>query len=277
MKSIVAHCLLKNEEKWLWYSVTSVIDNIDRVLLWDTGSTDGSIEIVKELIKKYPEKVVFKSRPQKTAEEFTQVRQEMLDETKSDWFLILDADEIWWQDSIQKVVNEIQDADSKTESIVVPTINLVGDIFHFQEEAAGRYKFGSRVGHFNLRAVNKNIPGLHAQGPHGLMGWVDDKGKMIQDRDGAIFLNVPYLHATHLQRAGKRKDSDVIKRKKKLKYEIGESLPKDFYYPEVFFKSRPKIVPSPWSTMTCGFKFRAFFETPLRKAKRRIYKGGVGY
>lgn len=274
-----AHTLVKNEEKWLWYSVTSVIDYVDKILLWDTGSTDGSIEIEKELVEKYPDKIFFKHRPQKTAEEFTQVRQEMLDKTSADWFLVLDADEIWWEDSIKKVITEINKNGDKLESIVVPTINLVGDIFHFQPESAGKYKIAGKVGHYNLRAVNRKIPGLQALGPHGQMGWADKEGIMIQDRNEkkVKLVDAPYIHATNLRRAGKGRDIDVIKRKKKLKYEFGIPFPKDYYYPEAFFRRKPEFIESPWEVMDVSFKVRAFFETPARKIKRMILPDKVGY
>ena len=53
---IWAHAMIKNEARWLWYSITSVIDHVDKVLLWDTGSTDGTIKVEQDLIKKYPSK-----------------------------------------------------------------------------------------------------------------------------------------------------------------------------------------------------------------------------
>lgn len=277
---IWAHALIKNEARWLWYSISSVVNYVDKILLWDTGSTDGSIEIEKELERRYLGKIILKQRNQETAEDFTRVRQEMLDATNSDWFLMLDGDEIWWEDNIRCITSEINKGGKSLESIVVPTINLVGDIFHFQEKSAGRYKFGNRVGHYNLRAINCNIPGLHSQGIHGVWGWVDGDGKMIQERDskGVKFVDAPYLHATFLQRGSSPEiDRQVIKRSKKLKYELGESFPKDYYYPEVFFKDRPEFILSPWSSMSVQFKLRAFFETPLRKAKRRLWRGKVGY
>ena len=272
-----AHTLVKNEARWLWYSVSSVIDHVDKVLLWDTGSTDGSLDIEKDLEKKYPGKIILKQRSQKTAEDFTKVRQEMLDETKSDWFLMLDGDEIWWDGSIAKVISSIKSNTSITgfESIVVQTINLVGDIFHRQEESAGKYKFGDRVGHYNLRAVKRSIPGLRSQGIHGVWGWADIDNKMIQDRNTFKFIDAPYLHATNLRRSDS--DSEVIKRRNKFRFELGEDFPKDFYYPEVFFKDRPDLIESPWKTTNFSFKARAFFETPLRKLKRRVWNGKVGY
>jgi glycosyltransferase involved in cell wall biosynthesis len=272
-----AHTLVKNEARWLWYSVSSVINYVDKLLLWDTGSTDRSIEIEKELGRRYPGKIILKQRKQETTEDFTNVRQEMLDETKSDWFIIADGDEIWFEDSMRKVIETINKDGKNIESIIVSTINLVGDIFHFQEKSAGRYKFGDRVGHYNLRAVNRSIPGLHSQGVHGVWGWADSGNKMIQDRESnkVKFVDAPYLHATNLMRSSS--DKEVIKRGKKYRFELGEDFPKDFYYPEVFFRDRPNNISSAWNVMSDSFKFRAFFETPLRKLKRRIWKGKAGY
>jgi glycosyltransferase involved in cell wall biosynthesis len=278
-KIIGAHVLVKNEARWLWYSVSSVIDHINKVLLWDTGSTDGTLEIIEGLIRRYPGKVDFKQCGKVTLETFTEARQEMLRVTKADWFVVLDADEIWWDDSIKKVVDVIQKKGKEIESIVVPNILPVGDIFHRQEEAAGRYKIAGRVGHFNLRAVNVKIPGLRVSGSYGRDGWVDGDNKMIQDRDPKkiAFVEAPYLHVTYLPRTLRGKDSDVIKREMKLKHEIGRDFPYDFYYPEVFFRPRPKIVESPWKVMDTKFKLQSFIETPLRKIKRRIWWGKPGY
>ena len=116
---------------------------------------------------------------------------------------------------------------------------------------------------------------MHSQGGHGVWGLTDEDGKMIQDRNTFKIIDAPYLHATNLRRSSK--DANVIKRAKKYRFELGESFPKDYYYPEVFFRDRPDSITSPWNTMSGAFKFRAFFETPLRKIKRRIWKGKVGY
>lgn len=307
-KIITAHCLVKNEARFVWYAVMSVIRYVERVRIWDTGSTDGTLEIIEEIaktpearekeifeikkldLKKFDETEIRKqmlvedkkplSEKRKEGLAFSLVRQKMLEATTADWFIVVDADEIWWDGSIKKVVETIKEAGDKIESIVVPTINLVGDLFHYQEPEAGRYHLAGKVGHYSLRAVSRKIPGLCSRGGHGVWGWADGEGKMIQARDPAkiLFLEAPYLHATHLQRSVEKKlDNSVLKRAKKFKYELGIPFPGDFYYPEVFFRSRPKIVPSPWRIPDLGYKFRAFFETPLRKLNRRIMPGKMGY
>lgn len=267
--------MVKNEARWLWYSINSVIDHVDKIMLWDTGSTDDSPKIISELKKRYSDKIIFNQKEINSPSDFTKVRQEMLDETKSDWFMMLDGDEIWYQDSIRSLTSEIKLADPKIESFVVPTINLVGDIYHYQDKSSGRYQFGNLKGHYNLRFIKRSIEGLHSQGVHGVWGWADSDNKMIQDRNTYKFIDAPYLHATNLERS--QKDLDVIKRSKKLKYEIGLSFPKDYYYPESLFKDKPEIIESPWRVMSSSYKFRALFETPLRKIKRNLIKGKVGY
>lgn len=276
-----AHCLVRNEARFVWFSVMSVIKHVDRVLLWDTGSTDETVEIIKEILKTpQGKKIDFRQLEKVDPNTFTKVRQEMLDATDTDWFVMVDGDEVWWDDSIKKVVDTIQEKGDKLESIVVPTINLVGDIYHYQEEAAGNYELAGKRGHLNLRAINRKIPGLKSLGPHGQWGWADSENRMIEKRnpEKILFVDAPYLHATHLQRSGNiKQEADVPKRKMKLKYEIGIPFPPDYFYPEVFFRKKPKIAPSPWIKMTPEFKRRALLETPLRKIKRRLFKSRVGY
>lgn len=280
MKKIWAHTLVKNEERYLWFAVVGVIDYVDKVLLWDTGSTDRTVEIIKELKKKYPEKISFKEVGEVDINQFTSVRQQMLEETKSDWLIIVDGDEVWWDASVKAIVKTISKEGSNLETIVNPYFSVVGDIYHYQEESAGKYLVDGRRGHLTIRAMNRKIPGLHLDKPHGTQGFFDGKGTLIQERPKKFrkFVDASYMHFSHMIRSSARKkDLEVPKRDIKLKYEIGNSFPLDFHYPEVFFKPKPKIVPSPWQVMDRNFYLKALYQTPLRKIKRRTLGGKVGY
>ncbi len=277
---ITSLTLVKNEERFVWYSLSSVIPYVDRAIVWDSGSTDNTRKILFEVKRKYGRKVDLEFLDNFKIEDYSAVYQKMLERIGTKWFMVLDGDEIWWDQTISDFCSFIKKRGDNFESVVVPTINLVGDIFHFQEEAAGKYNLAGKTGHYNLRGVNKEIPGLYADNPHGYFGWKDKSGRLIQDRNPKRikYLNCPYLHATFLRRSSSfEKDKLVSKRKKKRKYEIGLSLPRDYYYPEVFFREKPKIVECPWEKMDRGFYIRAFFETPLRKIKRRILPDRVGY
>jgi glycosyltransferase involved in cell wall biosynthesis len=270
---IWAHTLVKNEERFVWYSVSSIVNYVDKILLWDTGSTDNTVSILKELKKKYPEKIELNLLGSVTSDEFTKVREDMLKITKSDWFIVSDADEIWWSDSIRNLTKTILDKGTNIESIYTPAVLLVGDMFHFQEERAGKYNIGGKRGHFGLKAVNRNIPGLSSLKPHGQWGWVDGDNRMIQERDPdkLLFVDAPFMHASFLQRSKNRiLDSKVPKRDKKYKIELGSEFPLDYFYPEVFFEPRPNFVNSIWNTIDFKYRVKASVLTPLKKIKRRL-------
>ena len=253
---ITVHCLVKNEEKFIWYAIISVIDFVDEVMIWDQGSRDRTIGIIKSIDSS---KIVFRE----SLEKVHILRQRMIEETDADWIFILDGDEIWYGDAVADLRFKIYDLGNKIDAVVVPNYMLIGDIFHYQEKLAGKYRIGGRKGHYNIRAIRKT-DGLRVEGTYPNEAYVTKEGVKVQDinKERILFLETPYLHTSFLKRSSK----DI----KKIKYEIGESFPKDFYYPEVFFKTRPDIVPSPWKNMDLNYKLRALVETPLKKIKRRI-------
>jgi len=277
---IWAHTLVRNEERYLWYAVSSVVNYVDRVMIWDTGSEDNTVEIARELRKEYGRKIEVKQLGKVDINRFTRVRQQMLEETKSDWFFILDGDEVWWDDSIIGVIREIGEKGGGLDSIVSGYYNVVGDIFHYQEEAAGRYSIDGETGHLTIRAMNRHIKGLRFERPHGQQAIVDGRGKPIQEMDSKRRVKLPgkYMHFTNVIRSNVEMDALVPKRAKKLKHELGKSLPLDFYYPEVFFRPRPSVVESVWRKMDGEFYYKSAVATPLRKFKRRFFSSGkVGY
>lgn len=245
---IIAHCLVKNEERFIWFAINSVIEYVDEMLVWNNGSTDATVKIIKSI--KNP-KIKFRDVSNLKPEI---ARQKMLEESKNfDWIFILDGDEVWSESGIQYLVSSIRrDADC----VVVSNYMLIGDIYHYQEEKAGRYQIHNRQGHYNIRAI-RNFPGLHVEGVYPDEAFVTEERIKVQDlpEDRILFLDEPYFHASFL---------------KKRKHEIGEDFPKDFYYPEVFFKDRPAFIPSPWCPITNRYRLIASIQTPLKKIKRRL-------
>ena len=97
------NCIVYNEENFIWFAINSIIDFVDKIIVWDTGSQDLTVKIIEEIKKKYPEKIEFKEVGKVSGNSYTKIRQQMLEISKCDWVLILDGDEIWFEDSIKKV------------------------------------------------------------------------------------------------------------------------------------------------------------------------------
>jgi len=264
---IVVHCLVKNEENFIWYAINSVLPFVDKIMIWDNDSTDKTIEIIKSI---HSPKIEFEEHKATTREEIAHLRQKMLDKTSADfdWLFILDGDEIWSSKSIAKVIESIK-KHPQIETIVTRTFNLVGDIYHRLPEKFGNYTFLDKKGHFSLRFVNLKLPGLHVESPYGSEGYYDVKDLPIQYRQGVRFVDTEYYHATHLPRSSK--NSQVIDRPGKLKFYLGDKNPEESI-PEVFFKNRHSIVPDVTRKMNLLNKVRSFIETHLRNIKNVLEK-----
>lgn len=261
---IWAHCLVYNEDRFIWYAIMSVVDFVDKVLIWDTGSTDKTVEIIKEIQKMKGDKVDFKEIGPVDKFEFTKMRQAMLDQSNCDWILILDGDEIWWETSVKKVVETIKTQGNKLDGIVMPYFVAVGDIYHYQEELAGHYQLLGRVGHLSLRAINRKIPGLHLGLPYGQEGYFDENNLPIQQRKKILFLKAPYFHLTHLKRSSGERS------KGKYKYELGHSFSKNFIFPEVFYTKRPGVAVDIWEKRTITDIMISLLRYPLIYILRRL-------
>lgn len=232
--SLTAHCLVKNEENFVGYAIKSVIDYVDSIIVFDTGSTDKTVEIVKELASAYPDKIIFEEKGECDKKRHSELRQEMLDRTKTDWFMILDGDEVWTRrgmEEVQKVLAENQ----QVACILAPYYLCVGDIFH--HSIRGKYQYGKTRTHALARffRITRGVrwhPSAYAEGDHV----EDERGDLI--REGAyVILKNKYWHASALVRSSK--DGDVLlgRHKQVVTYSlkiIGEGLPIYEKPPEVF-------------------------------------------
>ena len=189
---IWAHTIVHNEEGFIWYAVMSVIDYVDKIIIYDTGSTDRTPHILKEIKKVYKKKVSIKTCGPVDKYQFSSLRQEMLDRSHCDWIIILDGDEVWWYDSVRRVEDLINREGTKLNAIAVPFYNVIGDIYHYQEEIAGRYKLLGREGNLQIKAINRKIPGLHIEQPYGSEGFYKATESFNYTADQPVIIRARY-------------------------------------------------------------------------------------
>jgi glycosyltransferase involved in cell wall biosynthesis len=273
---VTVHTLIKNEQRWIWYALLSVLDYVDEIMVWDTGSTDDTVSLV-ESIKSTKIKLI--QIEVKTPEAHTAARQQMLENTDSDWIMILDGDEVWWSESVLACLTAIKDQ-PHLSGIISPFINVVGDVFHFQSSKSNHYQIGDYHGSYNLRFINRKIPGLHVGNPHGRQEYRNNLEVPLQHfpKNQLQYVDKPYLHTTHLQRSVTRKnDLTTLKRDFKYRVEFGHKFAPDFVYPEVLYYPKAENVPNPFTRRSYYFELKSLALIPLRAGKRALIGHKSGY
>ncbi|MEK7514042.1 MAG: glycosyltransferase family 2 protein [Patescibacteria group bacterium] len=210
---LTIHTIVKNEERWIKSSLLSIIESATEILVYDTGSTDKTIKLIQSINSP---KIKFKQFNAINRKGLVVLRNQQIKETKSDWFLILDGDEIWPEANLIQLIKAMQKARPSTLALVNRTRNCIGDLNHFLPESKGNYQIGPWRGHLNIRAI-RNLPGLKVTGEYPAEAYVY-QGKKLQDQpENLEFVDTWYYHATHLKRTGWWHGLKVMDRLQKFK------------------------------------------------------------
>jgi glycosyltransferase involved in cell wall biosynthesis len=96
---LVPVVLVQNEEMWLPYTLESVAGQFDRMVIYDVGSTDRTRDIIDWFTAKEDTNTEFFIRKLPNCDPAVQgtFRNSMIAETASEFYLILDGDEIYPQ------------------------------------------------------------------------------------------------------------------------------------------------------------------------------------
>ncbi len=240
MPTITAHCLVKNEENFVGYAIRSVVDFVDKIIVFDTGSTDKTVRIVQELAVEYPHKILFEEKGECDKQRHTQLRQEMLDRTTTDWFMVLDGDEVWTKRGMEEV-SEVIANNNSIECLVAPFYLCVGDIYHRYYKRSN-FRILNRVGSFSPRIIQKTQD-IHWSGAYGNDTLLFGDGSIINNLENTLFLKHKYWHLTNLPRSsfdhtdfssnGNRSEKRRITHfliGRKIKDKIPEVFGDDFYH-----------------------------------------------
>lgn len=266
--SITGHMLVQNEDRFIWYAITSVLPFLDVLLITDNGSTDHTVDIINSIASP---KIKLTQLQRTDRVGLVERRRQQLRETSTDFFLLIDGDEIWPRANLQQLISTAA-ATPQSVGFVCRTRNCIGDIFHYQPESAGRYHFLNRTGHLTIRLI-RHHPELSLAGEYPLEGYQYQQTPLDRLSEPQLtFVDTWYLHTTHLSRSTSTSaNASVIDRLAKYKLEIGVPLPPSDL-PEVFSLTRPSIVPNPFALKyTPMQKMIAHVVTPLRQLRRQFY------
>lgn len=243
MNTITTHTIVKNEERFIWYALNSVAPFVEEMIIYDTGSSDRTIELIEEFITKnkidYPKlKVQFEKMKISNPEEIGQLRIKQVKQTKTPWFLLLDGDEIWGEDQLAKLLNLTDDLNSKVLAVVNKTRNCAGDIYHYLPDSFGKYTFLGKTGHYNIRLMKTTDYEIKGVYPNEGYYFQD---KLVNSQDEWLSMSDSwYLHTSHLKRSSV--ESNAFGRRKQI-YATGIKLEED-ELPEVFSNRKLDSIPN---------------------------------
>lgn len=246
--SITGHMVVKNEDRWIWFSIMSVIDFLDKLIIYDTGSVDHTTHIIEQLLSNpiYSDKILYKKMGKVPAEEFYKIRQEQIEQTNTDYFMVVDGDEIWYKKSLEELEEILQ---IKPFLVATRFINACGDVFHYRLDSRETYCINGEIGAITIRVYSMDIPGISCSGLYGVEGYVDSEGISVQNQNYfTITQNGKFFHTSLLNRSSAQNGDFSIKyRRAKLKADWDEKFPDQFKFPEVFYiNNLPKYVKSPF-------------------------------
>lgn len=211
---ITLHAIVKNEDRFIKTALVSALTSKDvkRALVWDTGSTDST---VAEILSIKDSRIEFMEKGNVNRRQLILLRNEQLKMTETSWILLVDGDEIWPENNLNKLISAIKKCAPETMALVCRTRNAAGDIYHYLPESKGHYKIGKWTGHLNIRAI-RNLPGLIVKGEYPNERYELDgvkiqnypeykKARPSDGRPGLNkyleFVDTWYLHTTHLKRS----------------------------------------------------------------------------
>ena len=116
---ISACYIVKNEEKNLPASIESLQSAVDEIIVVDTGSTDGTVEIAK----KYGAQVFHFD----WCDDFSAPRKFALEKATGDWIIFIDADEIFREPGKVREAMEDMDSISSVDAVLIHSYNQVLD------------------------------------------------------------------------------------------------------------------------------------------------------
>ncbi|MBI4099937.1 glycosyltransferase [Candidatus Microgenomates bacterium] len=253
--SVTIHSLVRNEECWVWFALKPWQRAGVPMLVIDDHSTDQTPQIISSL------KIPFQASQGPSVSE---IRNKMLSQTTTEWFILLDGDEVWNDAMIDKFLSHLKSVPKNIIGIFLETRNCVGDVWHYLPSDSGRYRLAGHVGHLNIRAYRKK-PGYQWFGQYPLEYYGQKDQPINADPNQLSCFPGFYWHLTHLPRTSRPGTAGF----RRQVIESGIEVPRS-ELPEVFFLPRPDFVPNPLTRRSPLFTLTAKIVTPIKKLKRLL-------
>jgi glycosyltransferase involved in cell wall biosynthesis len=122
MPTVSASYMVKNEAEYLPFSIRSIYDAVDEIIVVDNGSTDDTVKIAQQFDKVR----LYHS----DAGDFSTLRNMTIDLAVGDWILVMCADEVFYED-INTVLPDLV-RDQGADSYMCWFYHLMRSVYYMQ-------------------------------------------------------------------------------------------------------------------------------------------------
>jgi len=187
----------------------SLIGKVEEIKIVDTGSTDRTVKIINSFVNYYHTPKIsfkqvgpFKGDWKEGIPELTKLRNQMLSETKTEWAVIVDDDEIWPTELWNELYDLLKIIPKHTMAITAPFIDFI-DRDHIVDTPI--QSPANRI----VRASKVEYRGDWPQEMWFIEKEEDWLNKFLDKR--VLHLKTPYFHYGRL-----KKKSDVVRPEDKV-------------------------------------------------------------
>lgn len=101
---ITVHCRVRNEEYFARAALQSVLPLAEKILVYDTGSSDST---VLKILKIESDKIELVRKKASDPAGICEYRNEMIEKTETEWFMLVDGDEIYPPEAAERILQEM--------------------------------------------------------------------------------------------------------------------------------------------------------------------------
>jgi glycosyltransferase involved in cell wall biosynthesis len=135
--------MVLNEERFVRSAILSVLPIAAQVLVYDTGSTDRTLDEVASI---QSDKIVIVKKPMPGPGDLSRYHTEMIEQTKTEWFMMADGDEIYPDYAIQRIRQEMERIPANIHRILIERRHFIGSFnFLVPTHAVGRIYRTDRI------------------------------------------------------------------------------------------------------------------------------------
>jgi hypothetical protein len=203
-------CLVSNDCFWLPYVLQSTKDFFSHFILWDVGSTDGTLEIIDWFEKVYEGNLLVQKMPMVPPKAQLAYRNAPIAELITDYYLILDGDEVWPESSLLKLKEQMPG--------YVASEKLYGIVKRVEVGESLRNQYSDIKNHHRLYHRTCTWQGRHP-GEHAKIPQTPDKEYNFSD-DTIVYHFHNTLRSTEEKNVPKR-----MERKSQNTYHPGKLIP----------------------------------------------------